>query len=593
MVLEPKTEELPRRATPAVRGPHPPHIHGQIDSSRLTLELSERADQQDERRGPDSQVAQGIRLQLYLAHHVRAVARQHVQQIMRLAVALGDEVDVGLQLDRRLEGRELVVTEVARELVAESYLLCDKGQVIETYLASTNQRVLQDQINGLDRQIAATGDTYTRQQLQETRQAFAERTDRRQFCALGSVKSNLGHTQAAAGVAGIIKTVLALQHGKIPKNLHFKSPTPHVPWAELLLQVAAEPVDWPSGEGPRVAGVSSFGISGTNAHVVLGEAPPSTAARTEPLRLSVWPFALSASSEAALRAQAGQLAVDLACNGEPLLSDLSYSLVTARAALSHRLVLVADSGPQLRAGLEAVARGETPAGCVRATAAAQRGKLAWLFTGQGAQTLGMGRALYEEWPVFRRALEEAFSVLDPHLQRPLRAVMWAAADSDEAHLLDQTAYTQPALFALEWALAALWRSLGVTADLLAGHSLGELTAACLAGVFSLEDAARLVAARGRLMQALPPGGTMAAVFAPAAVSVRRDKPDDDVNVVAVGVAELDHRGPVIRVRAEAADDAGAGLAADISAETAAGLRLIPGEQVYFCVDPRDVAIRPA
>ncbi|HRI53605.1 MAG TPA: beta-ketoacyl synthase N-terminal-like domain-containing protein, partial [Pseudomonadota bacterium] len=327
---------------------------------------------------------------------------------------------------------------------------------------------------------------------------------------IGSVKSNLGHTQAAAGVAGIIKTVLALQHEKIPKSLHFRAPTPHVQWAELLLQVAAEPVDWPLGAGPRVAGVSSFGISGTNAHVVLGEAPPSTAARTEPLRLSAWPFALSASSEAALRAQAGQLAVDLACNGEPLLSDLSYSLVTARAALSHRLVLVADSGPQLRAGLEAVARGETPVGCVQATAA-QRGKLAWLFTGQGAQTLGMGRALYEEWPVFRRALEEAFSVLDPHLQRPLRVVMWAAADSDEARLLDQTAYTQPALFALEWALAALWRSLGVTADLLAGHSLGELTAACLAGVFSLEDAARLVAARGRLMQALPPGGAMVAL----------------------------------------------------------------------------------
>jgi epothilone polyketide synthase D len=352
-------------------------------------------------------------------------------------------------------------------------------------------------------------------ELQALGTVLARGRDPGQPAVIGSVKSNLGHTQAAAGVAGIIKTVLALQHGKIPQNLHFAAPNPHVPWAELPLRVAAQAMDWPPGARLRVAGVSSFGLSGTNAHVVLTEAPKEVSAAPAPLQLAAWPFPLSATSDAALRAQAGQLAAHLSHAAAPPLAELSYSLATTRAALSHRLVLIADSLADLRAGLDAVAQGETPVGCVRAAAAAPRGKLAWLFSGQGAQTPGMGHELYEQWPVFRDALDAALAALSrhlqPHLQRPLRAVMWAPAGTDEARLLDQTAYTQPALFALGWALAALWRSLGVTPDLLIGHSLGELTAACVAGVFSLEDAARLVAARGRLMQALPAGGAMVAL----------------------------------------------------------------------------------
>nr|WRX36515.1 hypothetical protein [Cystobacterineae bacterium] len=341
--------------------------------------------------------------------------------------------------------------------------------------------------------------------------ALAPGRARERPVVIGSVKSNMGHTQAAAGVAGIMKVVLSLQHARIPKSLHFDAPSPHIPWAELPVKVAAEPVEWPRNGYPRRAGVSSFGISGTNAHVVIEEAPATDVAPSAPERAAEL-FVLSAKNPAALGAQAARLAAHVEAHPELALGDVAFSLATTRAAMEQRLVVMANSREALREALEAAARGETPTGVVHGTTSS-RGKVAFLFTGQGAQVAGMGRGLHAAWPAFREAFERCVALFDRELERPLREVMWAQPGSAEAALLDQTGYTQPALFALEYALWALWRSWGVEPELLAGHSIGELVAAHVAGVFSLEDAVRLVAARGRLMQALPSGGAMVSINA--------------------------------------------------------------------------------
>jgi epothilone polyketide synthase D len=332
---------------------------------------------------------------------------------------------------------------------------------------------------------------------------------------IGSAKSNIGHAQSAAGVAGIMKVVLALQHGRIPKNLHFDEPSPHIAWSELPVKVASEEVEWPRTGMPRRAGVSSFGISGTNAHIVLEEAPVTKVAPAPPER-SAQLVMLSAKSAKALDAQAERLRDHLEAHPEQGLGDIAFSLMTTRSPMEHRLAVAVASREGLRMALDAAAQGQTPPGMVRGTTASSRGKLAFLFTGQGAQVLGMGRALCAEWPAFRETFDRCVALFDRELDRPLREVMWAELGSAEAALLDQTEFTQPALFAVEYALAALWRSWGVEPELVAGHSIGELVAACVAGVFSLEDAVRLVAARGRLMQALPAGGAMVSIAAPEA-----------------------------------------------------------------------------
>ena len=333
--------------------------------------------------------------------------------------------------------------------------------------------------------------------------------------ALGSVKSNIGHTEGAAGVAGLIKAVLSLQHERIPKSLHVTQPNPHVAWAELPVKVAVEAMAWPRGGAPRFAGVSSFGFGGTNAHVVVEEAPaaalgPAASSRSAEI------VVLSAKSAAALAAQAARLGDHLASHPEHGLGDVAFSLATTRSHFEHRLAVTATSREALRAALEAAAQGQTPPGVVRDTALAPRGRLAFLFTGQGAQVPGMGRGLHEAWPAFREAFDRCAALFDEDLDQPLCRVMWAEPGSVESALLDQTAYTQPSLFTLEYALFALWRAWGVTPDLVGGHSIGEITAACVAGVFSLEDAVRLVAARGRLMAALPTGGAMVSIAAPEA-----------------------------------------------------------------------------
>ncbi|MEV4467801.1 beta-ketoacyl synthase N-terminal-like domain-containing protein, partial [Micromonospora echinofusca] len=332
---------------------------------------------------------------------------------------------------------------------------------------------------------------------------------------LGSVKSNIGHTQAAAGVAGVIKMVMAMRHGVVPPTLHVDEPSPHIDWTAGAVTLATAATPWPAVDRPRRAAVSSFGVSGTNAHTIIEQAPAEAEAEAEPsapATRTVAPVLLSARSDAALAAQAGRWAARFAADETLRPLDVAFSSVASRSTLDRRAVVSATGRDDLLAGLRALAAGE-PAGTVVVGAGAPRGQLALLFSGQGAQRAGMGRELYAEFPVFAAALDEVCGYLDRALPRPLREVLFAAEGSADAELLDRTVFTQAGLFAVEVALSRLVESFGIAPDLVAGHSIGEVTAAYVAGVLSLEHACALVAARGRLMQALPSGGGMLAVAA--------------------------------------------------------------------------------
>jgi microcystin synthetase protein McyG len=328
---------------------------------------------------------------------------------------------------------------------------------------------------------------------------------------IGSLKTNIGHLEGAAGIAGLIKVVLSLQHEEIPPHLHFERPNPHIPWDELPVVVPTERRPWPRGEQPRRAGVSAFGFSGTNVHVVLEEAPAIVSPPAQDKR-PVHLLALSAKTPEALRQLARRYEQHLVAKPGLDVGDMCFSANTGRSHFTRRLSVVAAASDTLREKLAAWLNGKAFVGvCEDQVHGIEEPRVAFLFTGQGSQYTGMGRQLYQAHPAFRQTLDHCDDILRPYLRQPLLSVLYPEAR--EGSPLDETAYTQPALFALEYALAELWKSWGIEPAVVMGHSVGEYVAACVAGVFSLEDALKLTVERGRLMQSLPEDGGMAAVFA--------------------------------------------------------------------------------
>jgi acyl transferase domain-containing protein/NADPH:quinone reductase-like Zn-dependent oxidoreductase/acyl carrier protein len=332
---------------------------------------------------------------------------------------------------------------------------------------------------------------------------------------IGSLKTNVGHLEAAAGVSGLIKLILSLQHREIPQHLHFKEPSPHIPWDRLLVRVVSEREPWNPLHGKRIGGVSSFGFSGTNAHVVLEEAPivsTKTPDKERPLHL----LTLSARTEPALSASIERYLRRIE-TGEPIVvADLCHTANVGRAHLAYRLALTGADTGALGIKLRETRPEKSIHGVVRGSGeVTDRPKIAFLFTGQGSQYVGMCRRLYETSPTFAKALDRCDTALRNHLRTSLLEVLFPTDPTISS--LDETQFTQPALFAIEYALSELWRSWGVQPTFVLGHSVGEYVAACVAGVFTVEEGLALIAERGRLMQGQPFGGRMAAVMAPAEI----------------------------------------------------------------------------
>ncbi len=363
--------------------------------------------------------------------------------------------------------------------------------------------------------------------------AFAASTAARQFCAIGSVKTNVGHLDGAAGISGFIKAVLSLRHGVLPPTLHFETPNPKIQFEDTPFFVNNRLREWTTGTQPgtpRRAGVSSFGMGGTNAHVVLQEAPAMPAAGDS--RASHL-LVLSARSAGALDTEARNLADHLEKHPDVNLADVAYTLQAGRAAFSHRRAVVCADGAH---AVGALRQSEAQTHEYRG----ESRPVVFLFTGQGAQYAGMGRALYDSEPVFREWVDRCSALLQPHIGRDIRKLLYPPASNPAearaaADSLGRTEYAQPALFVTEYALAQLWISWGVRPSACIGHSLGEYVAACLAGVFSLEDALRVVAVRGRLMQQLPAGAMTAVTLAAADVTPMLD---GDLAIAAANAPKL-------------------------------------------------------
>ncbi|MEW6236329.1 MAG: type I polyketide synthase [Candidatus Omnitrophota bacterium] len=354
---------------------------------------------------------------------------------------------------------------------------------------------------------------------------------RDQTCWFGSVKTNIGHLEAAAGVAGIIKVVLALQQEMIPPHLHLKKLNPLIPLADSPFAIPSTPQPWPRSVRPRLAGVSSFGFGGTNAHAIIEEAPPAPLQGNEierPLHI----LTLSAKTEAALIDLAKSYAAHFTSLDDSLFADACCTANMGRAHFTNRLAIISETKTQAAESLSDYINHKTDARTICARAASSQPKIAFLFTGQGSQYVGMGRELYETSPAFRSILQQCDEILRAFLDRPLLDVLYPLEGNQSP--LDETAYTQPALFSLEYALAQLWLAWGVEPAFLMGHSVGEYAAACLAGVFRLEEGLKLIAARGRLMQALPRDGEMFAVFASEEHAAEAIRPfSSDVSIAAV------------------------------------------------------------
>lgn len=345
-------------------------------------------------------------------------------------------------------------------------------------------------------------------EVQSLAAVFGKERSKEDPLLIGSVKTNVGHLETAAGVIGLMKLVLALKHKIIPPHLHLKQLNPHVPWKDIPVEVPTDGVPWPSGDARRVGGVSAFGFSGTNAHIVVEEAPAMVPRANEAER-PAHILTISAKTEAALKIQAHQYVKYLSDYPDINLADVCYTAGAGRSHFDKRVSIITDSVSDAR---DQLARVKENVEINRGPSAKEAPELVFLFTGQGAQYVNMGRQLYETQATFRQALGHCSELLEPYLKEPLLSILYP--DNGNQTLLDKTVYIQPALFAFEYAMTELWRSWGIKPAAVIGHSLGEYTAACVAGVFSLQDALHLIVERTRLMQSLPDDGMMAAVFAP-------------------------------------------------------------------------------
>ncbi|MGW0769005.1 type I polyketide synthase [Streptomyces sp. NPDC002676] len=350
---------------------------------------------------------------------------------------------------------------------------------------------------------------------------------------LGAVKTNLGHLEAAAGAAGLIKAALCLAHGEIPPNLHFTRLNPNISFTGTTFEVPTQVTPWPAPDGPRFAAVSSFGLSGTNAHLILEQAPPAPRPAPEPASEARRPasvLTLSARSETALAGLARRYRDRLTAADDASLADLCHSAGTGRSHFRHRLAAVGATRQEMADRLDAFLRGDTGPGLAHDEA--ENTEVAFLFTGQGAQRPGMTARLYQTQPTFRRAVDTCAEILQPLLERPLLSVLFPSDPGDRS--INDTAYAQPATFAVEYAMAQLWRSWGLEPAAVLGHSFGECVAACVAGAMSPEDALAFTVERARIIQEFSKPGTMAAVFAPEAEVAARLADDlDRISIAAV------------------------------------------------------------